>query len=121
MEIATQKFQKLDIVQIGSRHFIIVDYKPERHVYPYVGILANGKGAPYKLSPTKHGTMAYRSRAAEDHPAYLAYLSRTGKTSDSQIDATYKKLVDRLVDAVLADDQYKAKTIAIGLREIEDA
>ena len=122
MTTATETFAKMDIVQIGpgtqrKHQFIIVDHKPSRHVYPYVGIKVGGNGAPYKLSP--RDSMRKIGTAPETHPAYQGYISR-GNSRGPQVDATYKKLVQKLIDAVKSRDLMRAETIANGLLELDE-
>lgn len=110
-----------DVVKMpdGSQ-FIIVDIKPNRPSNQFVGILVNGKGAPYKFG-FRHRP-AVVGHAEDNHPALVAYLQRTQRTftgfcnNSNPAMASTTAVFFHLLEAVEADDMPKAKILAAAIR-----
>lgn len=109
-----------DIVKMpdGSQ-FIIVDIKPNRPSNQFVGILVNGKGAPYKFGFRHRPTVA--GHAEDNHPALVAYLQRTQRTftgfcNNSNPASAPAAVFFHLLEAVEAGDMSKAKILAAAIR-----
>ena len=114
---ATSGFETNDIVTLfGSNQpkntMIIVELKSDRPINPYLGVLINGKGAPYKFGPRqrpeKTGVADLR------HPALVAYHNRMERMGGHQgnADVTYRKLVQQLISAVKNSDLDTARVLA---------
>jgi hypothetical protein len=87
-----------DVIRAGRDEMIIVDVKPNRHANPYVAILMNGKGAPYKVGH-KHNPQFVR-KATGNEPALRAYQQREAKQNGPNVSEDYKRLVGELCNLV---------------------
>ena len=96
--LATELFQRCDVVEACGTRFIIVEVHPNRPANPYVAIKERGNGAKYKLGhkhhPRKVGTVP------ETH--YL--LANTAFRDFDRLGPGAKQMLRDVLNAVVSGD-----------------